>query len=74
MMSTIEFDYTPDLDIADLIARYVYPKGDLLLVGAHEHVDAICIEAKAASDTTGYEYIVSVHGKDVVVEQGGAVA
>lgn len=68
MMSTIEFDFRPELDVADLIARFVFPNADLLLVGAtSQHVYAIQAKAKEVSKRTGYVYGVSVQGNGVAV-------
>lgn len=48
-MSTIEIDYTPDLDVQDTIARYVWMGADLILAGA------------TANDL----YVIQKHAKEV---------
>lgn len=67
-MSTIEFDFHPDLDVADLIARFVFPLGRLLISGAtSQHVYAIQAKAKEVSKRTGYVYGVQVQPAGVAV-------
>lgn len=68
-MSTIEFDFHPDIDVADLIARFVFPLGRLMLCGAtSQHVYAIQAKAKEIYKRTGYVYGVSVESGGVAVD------
>jgi hypothetical protein len=73
-MSTIEFEYSPELDVVDVVASYVFPNFDLLLSNAtSKDVYAIQAKLKELSKRTGYIYGVSVkpEGVLVVVEDFG---